>query len=59
MATGIRQDKDETERAARRFSGSDQSKDDRIEIWGTRIGRTLSVAAFIVLAVYLMLTYLR
>jgi hypothetical protein len=30
---------------------------DRIELWGRRIGRALSLAGFLALAVYLYLTY--
>ena len=30
---------------------------DRIELWGRRIGRGLSLAGFIALAIYLYLTY--
>ena len=32
---------------------------DRIELWGRRIGRALSLAACIVLGIYLYLTYIR
>lgn len=84
MATGIRQDKDKAQQAARadlrrldretdlfgslagaarearrHFSGDDADNDDRIEIWGRRIGRLLSAVACIALAAYLYLTYLR
>ncbi len=31
---------------------------DRIEVWGTRIGRTLGAVAVVVLAVWLVATYL-
>jgi hypothetical protein len=48
-----------TRRAGRHFSGTDAGDDDRIEVWGKRIGRTLSLAAFLSLAVWLLLTYLR
>jgi hypothetical protein len=30
---------------------------DRIELWGRRIGRTLSLAGFVALAIYLYLTH--
>jgi hypothetical protein len=47
-------------RAARRasdhFAGKDAG-DDRIELWGRRIGRGLSLAAFVGLALYLYVTY--
>lgn len=33
--------------------------DDPIEVWGRRIGRSLAVVTCIVLATYLILTYLR
>jgi hypothetical protein len=53
-------------RAARRagdhFAGADahqDSPDDPIELWGRRIGRALSAIAFVVLAIYLYLTYVR
>lgn len=45
-------------RAARHFSGGDADPEDRIEVWGRRIGRTLGFIFLIVLAVYLWLTYL-
>ena len=44
-------------RAADRVSAKDAA--DPIELWGRRIGRALSLAAFIGLCVYLYLTYLR
>lgn len=44
--------------ARRHFSGVDGGGD-LIEIWGRRIGRLLSAAACVGLAVYLYLTYLR
>jgi len=37
-------------RATRHFSGADADPDDRIEIWGRRIGRALSVVFAIYLA---------
>jgi hypothetical protein len=33
--------------------------EDRIELWGRRIGRGLSLIGFVALAVYLYLTYFR
>jgi len=42
--------------AARDAVGADGSVD-RIELWGSRIGRTLSLVGFIALAVYLYVTY--
>jgi hypothetical protein len=43
--------------SARDAIGPDGSVD-RIELWGRRIGRALSLVGLIVLAVYLYLTYL-
>ncbi|HWV40873.1 hypothetical protein [Pseudorhodoplanes sp.] len=37
----------------------DADDGDRVELWGRRIGRTLSVVAFLALAVYLCVTYVR
>jgi hypothetical protein len=45
----------EGERAAERSADAD----DPIELWGRRIGRALSVAAFGALLAYLWATYLR
>jgi hypothetical protein len=42
--------------AARDAVASDGSVD-RIELWGRRIGRGLSLAGFVALAIYLYLTY--
>ncbi len=39
------------------FAAADAPGSDLIEIWGRRIGRTLSAIAFLALAVYLYLTY--
>ena len=44
------------QRATDHFGGKDAG-DDRIELWGRRIGRGLSLAAFIGLALYLYVTY--
>jgi hypothetical protein len=46
------------QRASDHFSARDAGED-RIELWGRRIGRGLSLAAFLALAVYLYLTYFR
>ncbi len=40
-------------RAADHFSGSDAPEGDRIELWGRRIGRALSLLGVIVLAWWL------
>ena len=45
------------EKARDHFAGRDQDQNDPVEIWGTRIGRSLSLIAFIVLAIYLYNTY--
>ena len=51
------------QRAAAHFSGKDavapDGSFDPAELWGRRIGRTLSFVALIGLAIYLYLTYLR
>jgi hypothetical protein len=52
-------------RAARRVTDHFAAKDalpahgetDRVELWGRRIGRGLSLVAFIALAIYLYVTY--
>jgi hypothetical protein len=44
------------QRATDHFAGKDAG-DDRIELWGRRIGRGLSLAALIGLALYLYVTY--
>jgi hypothetical protein len=36
------------------LSASDADQEDRIEVWGTRIGRWLSVVVFIGLAIWLI-----
>jgi hypothetical protein len=52
-------------RAADHFAAKDAvgetspGETDRIELWGRRIGRGLSLVAFIGLAIYLYVTYLR
>ena len=50
-------------RAARHFAAADaigpDGTRDPIELWGRRVGRSLSLLAVIALAVYLYLTYLR
>ena len=40
-------------RAAQHFSGADAPEGDRIELWGRRIGRTLSLIGVVVLAWWL------
>jgi hypothetical protein len=54
-------------RAARRATDHFAAKDavgpdgavDRIELWGRRIGRTLSLVGLVALAIYLYFTYFR
>jgi hypothetical protein len=46
-------------RVGRHFAGADATDDDRIEIWGRRIGRTLGALALIGLAAYLYMMHLR
>lgn len=50
-------------RAARRasdhFAAADAAGEDRIELWGRRVGRALSLAGFVALAIYLYLTHFR
>lgn len=46
-------------RTAAHFAGRDDKADDAIEIWGKRIGRALSAVAFVGLAIYLYVTYLK
>lgn len=40
-----------------RFKAGDVDQDDMIEVWGARIGRGLSLVAFIGLIIYLFITY--
>ncbi len=35
------------------FAAADVDEDDRVEVWGTRIGRGLALIAFFVLAIWL------
>lgn len=44
-------------RATDHFAAKDAVAEDRIELWGRRIGRGLSLAGFVALAIYLYLTY--
>jgi hypothetical protein len=48
-----------TGRAGAHFGAADAPAGDRIELWGRRIGRTLSAVAFVGLCVYLYVTYVR
>jgi hypothetical protein len=40
-------------RAAQHFSGADAPEGDRVELWGRRIGRSLSLVGVVVLAWWL------
>jgi hypothetical protein len=44
-------------RAADHFAAKDAAGEDRIELWGRRIGRGLSLVGFVALAIYLYVTY--
>jgi hypothetical protein len=46
-------------RARDHFGAADTPADDPAELWGRRIGRTLSAVAFLALAAYLYATYVR
>lgn len=49
-------------RAADHFSGRDAmagGRADPAELWGRRIGRSLSLCVFVALCIYLYVTYLR
>jgi hypothetical protein len=39
------------------FGGADADPDDRVEVWGRRIGRGLGLVAAVLLAVHLLRTY--
>ncbi|GAB2186677.1 hypothetical protein [Roseibium sp. LAB1] len=45
------------DRAKDHLSAADKDEDDRIEVWGSRIGRGLGVVFAIGLAIYLLVTY--
>ena len=47
------------ERAKTHFGGKDDAKDDKIEIWGKRIGRALSLIGVFALGLYLFATYFK
>jgi cytochrome c-type biogenesis protein CcmH/NrfG len=44
-------------RAGDHFAAKDAAGEDRIEVWGRRIGRALSLAGLIALAIYLYFIY--
>lgn len=39
------------------FGGADADPDDRVEVWGRRIGRTLGLVFAVLLVVHLLRTY--
>ena len=45
------------QRAADHFGARDAAGEDRVELWGRRIGRGLSLAGLLALAIYLYVTY--
>jgi len=45
-------------RARSHMAGGDADPDDKVEVWGRRVGRALSLVAFLILAVWLV-GYLR
>jgi hypothetical protein len=47
------------QRASDHFGAKDAAGEDNIELWGRRIGRALSLAGFIALAIYLYVTHFR
>ena len=49
----------DAQRASDHFAAKDAAGEDRIELWGRRIGRGLSLAGFIALAIYLYLAHFR
>jgi uncharacterized membrane protein len=46
------------DRARNHLGAADKDEDDRIEVWGTRIGRVLGLLFAIGLVIYLVSTYL-
>ncbi|GAB4350471.1 MAG: hypothetical protein Kow0026_06670 [Oricola sp.] len=42
------------DRARAHMTAEDADADDRVEVWGRRVGRALSLLAFLVLAVWLI-----
>jgi hypothetical protein len=46
-------------RTGRHLAAGDAPAGDRVEVWGRRIGRALSVAAFLALCVYLYVNHVR
>jgi hypothetical protein len=45
------------DRAKGHMSAADKDEDDRIEVWGTRIGRAAGAIFFVGLVIYLFVTY--
>ncbi len=46
-----------TDDLAQHFRADDAEQNEWAELWGTRIGRTLGLIAFVILVVYLLQTY--
>lgn len=46
------------DRAKDHLSAADKDEDDRIEVWGTRIGRIAGAVFAVGLVIYLVVTYL-
>ncbi len=46
-------------RASDHFAAKDAAGEDRVELWGRRIGRALSLVGLIALSIYLYLTHFR
>lgn len=46
------------DRAKNHMSAADKDEDDKIEVWGTRIGRGLGAVFAVGLVIYLVVTYL-
>lgn len=42
------------DRARAHMAGEDADADDRVEVWGRRVGRGLSLVVFLVLAIWLV-----
>jgi len=47
------------QRASDHFAAKDATAEDRIEVWGRRIGRGLSLVGFLAFAIYLYVTHFR
>jgi hypothetical protein len=45
------------DRLVKHFGAADRNQDDAAELWGARVGRLLGLAAFVALAIYLVVSY--